>query len=133
MVYRRGTPRNGLNFLLLYAYGSYGYSAPVTSSFPRLSLLDLCVIYVIAHIDIDAGDLRLLRTHVSRRADELLESGEVRFVGQPLIGGGFGNAEIERSLAANRSRSPNKPENAATTQPRRCRGANATSRSTAWD
>ena len=50
LVYRQGTPRNGLNPLLLYAYGSYGYSAPVTFSFPRLALLDRGVIYVIAHI-----------------------------------------------------------------------------------
>jgi len=50
VVYRKGTQRNGLNPLLLYAYGSYGYSAPVTFSFPRLALLDRGVIYVIAHI-----------------------------------------------------------------------------------
>jgi len=50
VVYRKGTPRNGLKPLLLYAYGSYGYSAPVTFSFPRLALLDRGVIYVIAHI-----------------------------------------------------------------------------------
>ena len=50
VVYRKGTPRNGLNPLLLYGYGSYGYSAPVTFSFPRLTLLDRGIIYVIAHI-----------------------------------------------------------------------------------
>src|SRR5438552_7380235 len=50
VVCRKGTPRNGLNPLLLYAYGSYGSSVPVTFSYPRLALLDRGVIYVIAHI-----------------------------------------------------------------------------------
>src|SRR5439155_5719370 len=50
VVCLKGPPRNGLNPLLLYGYGSYGYSAPVTFSFPRLTLLDRGVIYVIAHI-----------------------------------------------------------------------------------
>jgi oligopeptidase B len=50
MVYRKGVERNGRNPLLLYGYGSYGVSIPVTFSFPRLALLDRGVIYVIAHI-----------------------------------------------------------------------------------
>ncbi len=50
VVYRKGMRRNGQSPLMLYAYGSYGYSAPVTFSFPRLALLDRGVVYVIAHI-----------------------------------------------------------------------------------
>ncbi len=50
MVYRRGMKRDGKAPLLLYAYGSYGYSTPPTFSSNRLSMLDRGVIYVIAHI-----------------------------------------------------------------------------------
>src|SRR5258706_8247122 len=50
VVYRKGIKRDGQSPLMLYAYGSYGFSAPVTFSFPRLALLDRGVIYVIAHI-----------------------------------------------------------------------------------
>ena len=50
VVYRKGMQRNGQNPLLLYAYGSYGFSTPVTFSYPRLALLDRGVIYVIGHI-----------------------------------------------------------------------------------
>jgi oligopeptidase B len=50
VVYRKGTPRDGRNPLLLYAYGSYGLSSPVTFSYPRLTLLDRGFVYVIAHI-----------------------------------------------------------------------------------
>ena len=50
MVYRKGVKMDGSAPLLLYAYGSYGYSIPPTFSSTRLSLLDRGVIYVIAHI-----------------------------------------------------------------------------------
>src|SRR5208283_6006145 len=50
VVYRHDTPRDGTAPLLLYAYGSYGISMPVTFSSNRLSLLDRGVIYVIGHI-----------------------------------------------------------------------------------
>ncbi|TMB62194.1 MAG: S9 family peptidase, partial [Deltaproteobacteria bacterium] len=50
MVYRKGMKRDGKAPLLLYAYGSYGYSTPPTFSSNRLALLDRGVIYVIAHI-----------------------------------------------------------------------------------
>jgi oligopeptidase B len=50
VVYRRDTPRDGSAPLLLYGYGSYGISVPVTFSSNRLSLLDRGVIYAIAHI-----------------------------------------------------------------------------------
>jgi oligopeptidase B len=50
MVYRRGVKLDGSAPLLLYGYGSYGYSIPPTFSSNRLSLLDRGVIYVIAHI-----------------------------------------------------------------------------------
>jgi len=42
--------------LLLYGYGSYGISIPVTFSVPRLSLLERGVVYALAHIR-GGGDL----------------------------------------------------------------------------
>jgi oligopeptidase B len=56
LVYKKGTPRNGANPLLLYGYGSYGASSSVTFSIPRLSLLDRGVVYAIGHIR-GGGDL----------------------------------------------------------------------------
>ena len=50
IVYRKETPRDGSAPLLLYGYGSYGISVPVSFSSNRLSLLDRGVIYAIAHI-----------------------------------------------------------------------------------
>jgi oligopeptidase B len=50
VVYRRDTPRDGSAPLLLYGYGSYGISVPVSFSSNRLSLLDRGVIYAIAHV-----------------------------------------------------------------------------------
>ncbi len=50
MVYRKGMEKNGKNPLLLYGYGSYGYTLDPTFSSVRLSLLDRGFIYVIAHI-----------------------------------------------------------------------------------
>jgi oligopeptidase B len=50
IVYRRDTPRDTTAPLLLYAYGSYGISMPVSFSSNRLSLLDRGVIFAIAHI-----------------------------------------------------------------------------------
>ena len=50
MVYRKGVKLDGSAPMLLYAYGSYGYSIPPTFSSNRLSLLDRGVVYVIAHI-----------------------------------------------------------------------------------
>ncbi len=50
MVYRKGITRNSNNPLLLYAYGSYGYSMDASFSSIRLSLLDRGFIYAIAHI-----------------------------------------------------------------------------------
>ena len=50
MVYRNGVKLDGSAPLLLYGYGSYGYSYAPTFSTKRLSLLDRGVIYVIAHI-----------------------------------------------------------------------------------
>jgi oligopeptidase B len=49
-VYRRNTPRDGSAPLLLYGYGSYGFSLSVNFSSNRLSLLDRGVIYAVAHI-----------------------------------------------------------------------------------
>jgi len=50
VVYRHDTPRDASAPLLLYGYGSYGISMPVTFSSNRLSLLDRGVIFAIAHI-----------------------------------------------------------------------------------
>lgn len=50
MVYRKGVKLDGSAPLLLYGYGSYGYSIPPEFSSNRLSLLDRGVIFVIAHI-----------------------------------------------------------------------------------
>lgn len=50
VVYRKDTKLDGPAPLLLYGYGSYGYSIPPTFSSNRLALLDRGVVYVIAHI-----------------------------------------------------------------------------------
>ncbi len=50
MVYRKGLKRDGSNPLLLYAYGSYGYSMDATFSSTRLTLLDRGFIFAIAHL-----------------------------------------------------------------------------------
>lgn len=50
LVARRDTPRDGSAPLLLYGYGSYGHSVPVTFSSNRVSLLDRGVIYAVAHV-----------------------------------------------------------------------------------
>ena len=50
IVYRRDTPLDGTAPLLLYGYGSYGYSIAVTFSSNRVSLLDRGIIFAIAHI-----------------------------------------------------------------------------------
>jgi len=50
IVYRRDSPRDGSAPLLLYGYGSYGISIPVSFSSNRLSLLDRGVTYAVAHI-----------------------------------------------------------------------------------
>jgi len=50
IVYKKGVQLDGKAPLLLYAYGSYGYSIDAQFSSVRLSLLDRGFIYVIAHI-----------------------------------------------------------------------------------
>jgi oligopeptidase B len=50
VVYRKGVKMDGSAPLLLYGYGSYGYSIAPTFSSSRLSLLDRGVIFAIAHI-----------------------------------------------------------------------------------
>jgi oligopeptidase B len=50
LVYKKGFERNAQSPLLLYAYGSYGYSIDATFSSSRLSLLDRGFVYAIAHI-----------------------------------------------------------------------------------
>lgn len=50
LVRRRDVPLDGSAPLLLYGYGSYGYSIAVTFNTNRVSLLDRGLIYAIAHI-----------------------------------------------------------------------------------
>ncbi len=50
LVYRKDTAKSTDNPLLLYAYGSYGYSTDPSFSSTRLSLLDRGFVFAIAHI-----------------------------------------------------------------------------------
>jgi len=50
LVSRRNTPRDGSAPLLLYGYGSYSISIPVSFNSNRLSLLDRGITFAIAHI-----------------------------------------------------------------------------------
>lgn len=50
MVYRKDLQKNGKTPVLLYGYGSYGYSTDPYFSPVRLSLLDRGFIYAIAHV-----------------------------------------------------------------------------------
>ena len=50
LVYRGALVRDGSRPLLLYAYGSYGYTMEPTFSSIRVSLLDRGVVYAIAHV-----------------------------------------------------------------------------------
>jgi oligopeptidase B len=50
LIYRKGLREKGPAPLLLYGYGSYGYSMPASFSSSRFSLIDRGVIYAIAHI-----------------------------------------------------------------------------------
>ncbi len=50
LVYRKGMRKDGQNPLLLYGYGSYGYSMDATFRSARLSLLDRGFIFAIAHV-----------------------------------------------------------------------------------
>jgi oligopeptidase B len=50
LLYRKGTPKNGANPLLLYGYGAYGLSIDAAFSSPRLSLVDRGFVYAIAHV-----------------------------------------------------------------------------------
>ncbi|WP_103866153.1 S9 family peptidase [Aquimarina sp. I32.4] len=50
IVYKKGIEKSSTTPLLLYSYGSYGYSSEPTFSSNRLSLLDRGFVYAIAHI-----------------------------------------------------------------------------------
>ena len=50
LVYRKGFTPDGKSPLLLYAYGSYGYSTDAGFQSSRLSLLDRGFVYAIAHV-----------------------------------------------------------------------------------
>jgi oligopeptidase B len=50
LVYKKGFKKDGNAPLLLYAYGSYGYSIDASFSSSRLSLLDRGFCFAIAHI-----------------------------------------------------------------------------------
>jgi oligopeptidase B len=50
LVYKKGLQKDGSNPLLLYAYGSYGYSVPPSFNSNIISLLDRGFVYAIAHV-----------------------------------------------------------------------------------
>ncbi len=50
LVYKKALRKNGPQPMLLYAYGSYGISMPLSFRSARLALLDRGVIFAIAHI-----------------------------------------------------------------------------------
>jgi len=50
IVYRKGIKLDGSNPVLIYAYGSYGYTIDPYFSSTRLSLLDRGFVYAIAHV-----------------------------------------------------------------------------------
>jgi oligopeptidase B len=50
LVYRKGIKKDGSDPLLLYGYGSYGFTTDPYFSSVRLSLLDRGFIYAIAHV-----------------------------------------------------------------------------------
>lgn len=50
ILYRKGLKRHGQNPLLLYGYGSYGFSIDAAFASPRLSLVDRGFVFAIAHI-----------------------------------------------------------------------------------
>jgi oligopeptidase B len=50
LVHRRGVPRDGSAPLMLFGYGSYGYSRDPGFDVARLSLLDRGVVFAIAHV-----------------------------------------------------------------------------------
>jgi oligopeptidase B len=50
LLYRKETVKTGDNPLLLYGYGSYGFSIDASFSSPRLSLVDRGFVYAIAHV-----------------------------------------------------------------------------------
>ena len=50
LVYRKGLEKNGANPLVLYGYGSYGYSRDPDFDPARISLLDRGFVYGIAHV-----------------------------------------------------------------------------------
>ena len=50
LVFKKGTEPNGKSPLYLYAYGSYGYTIPLSFSHERISLLNRGFVYAHAHI-----------------------------------------------------------------------------------
>src|SRR2546430_12763158 len=76
---------------------------PYTTLFRSFIKQDAQGINVAARVDVHARKQRLLGTHVSRRADELLKGSEDGFVRELLAAGGFG--EDRKSTRLNSSHS----------------------------
>jgi oligopeptidase B len=49
LVYKKGMKRDGTRPLVLYGYGAYGFSVPITFASAQLSLLDRGVTFALAH------------------------------------------------------------------------------------
>src|SRR5262249_60649044 len=102
LVCRRDPALDGSAPLLLYGYGSYGLSMPISFNSNRLSLLDRGVIFAIAHIRgggelgkpwHDAGRMRRKRntfTDFIAAAEHLISSNYTRAEKLIIEGGSAG-------------------------------------------
>lgn len=88
ILYRAGTPLDGSAPLLLYGYGSYGYSMPASFSVTRLSLVDRGMVYAIAHIR--GGMERGYGWYLDGKLDRKINTfRDFISAGEALVRGGF--------------------------------------------